>query len=838
MAKQLKRSNPRVAMFLMMLFAAAATTLHAAYLRDVKQELRQPDGTVVNCLASGDEYFNFWHDADGFVIIRDPQGWLTYAVKVGDELLPSSLIVGHSDPQTAGLKPWVRPGQSVMQAAWERINPPSKVHALGAHAAPGFTQINNPVFFVLFQDEDYSIFSHSSSQYDTLYNSTATGANSMRNYFKDVSYQQLTLASTVANAAYKDANPRSYYQPYNATTNPNGYQDDNEAAKREHTLLGNVVTAYVNGGYIPAGLNVDTNNDGNVDNVTFIISGTPGGWSDLIWPHRWFMSAGYPVTVTINGKKVDAYNFNVDSEVWNTSRGVGVLCHEMTHTLGAPDLYHYREETQNLAPVGPWDIMENTTNPPQHAGAYMKLRYLGWINSIPTITSSGTYTLNPLTSATNNAYKIASPNSSSEYFVVEYRQKAGYFESTIPGTGLLVYRINTTVSDGSGNRNGPPDEIYIYRPGGSPSANGDLNQAHFSADTGRTAINDSTNPSSYLNDGSPGGLNISQVGSAGSTISFHVTVGGGSSCTYSLSSSSASIGSSGGAGSVGVTTQSGCTWTAAANAAWLTITGGASGTGSGTVNYTAGANSSSARTGTLTIAGQTFTVNQAGSGGGGSYVYWVETAAKTSGVGTSNWRTDVGVLNLGSGTATVYFQVFAGSNPTGHATLPAGAQAIYPDIVGQLSITGTGALKVTSDQPVIVTSRTYNDQGAFGTYGQYYDGYATGTMLSAGAVVRLAQLTENSWYRTNIAVTNTGSGSAQVRVTLYDSNGTQLTQFTLSPTSAQRLQENQVFKNRAGQTNLSQCYAKIEVLSGNGIIVSASVIDTTTGDPTTIPPKS
>ncbi len=44
---------------------------------------------------------------------------------------------------------------------------------------------------------------------------------------------------------------------------------------------------------------------------------------------------------------------------------------------------------------------------------------------------------------------------------------------------------------------------------------------------------------------------------------------------------------------------------------WLTITSGASGTGNGSVGLSIAANTGVARTGTATIAGQTFTVNQA-----------------------------------------------------------------------------------------------------------------------------------------------------------------------------------------------------------------------------------
>jgi hypothetical protein len=84
-------------------------------------------------------------------------------------------------------------------------------------------------------------------------------------------------------------------------------------------------------------------------------------------------------------------------------------------------------------------------------------------------------------------------------------------------------------------------------------------------------------------------------------------------CTYSISPLSQSFSSSGGTGSVSVTTQSGCSWNATSNASWITIISGNSGSGNGTVLYSAAANTgSSSRTGTMTIAGQTFTVTQEG----------------------------------------------------------------------------------------------------------------------------------------------------------------------------------------------------------------------------------
>ncbi len=83
------------------------------------------------------------------------------------------------------------------------------------------------------------------------------------------------------------------------------------------------------------------------------------------------------------------------------------------------------------------------------------------------------------------------------------------------------------------------------------------------------------------------------------------------SCAYTISPASNSFSSSGGIGSVSVTASSGCAWTAASSVSWITITSGSSGIGSGSVSYSVASNTgTSSRTGTLTIAGKTFTVIQ------------------------------------------------------------------------------------------------------------------------------------------------------------------------------------------------------------------------------------
>src|SRR6267142_1144540 len=88
----------------------------------------------------------------------------------------------------------------------------------------------------------------------------------------------------------------------------------------------------------------------------------------------------------------------------------------------------------------------------------------------------------------------------------------------------------------------------------------------------------------------------------------------GVSCAFTLGSTNSPVSASGGTGNVSFTaTASDCRWTANSNDGFITLTSALSGTGNGTISYSVAPNTSSkARSGTLTIAGQTFTVNQAG----------------------------------------------------------------------------------------------------------------------------------------------------------------------------------------------------------------------------------
>src|SRR5215208_4625276 len=116
------------------------------------------------------------------------------------------------------------------------------------------------------------------------------------------------------------------------------------------------------------------------------------------------------------------------------------------------------------------------------------------------------------------------------------------------------------------------------------------------------------------------GMGVSAVGNDGTTHTAAADLPGdcGGTCSFSISPASASVAAAGGSGTVTVTATAGCGWTATSNASFINITSGASGTGSGSVGYSVAANTLTlSRSGSMTIAGLTFSVTQAGTGGSG-----------------------------------------------------------------------------------------------------------------------------------------------------------------------------------------------------------------------------
>jgi hypothetical protein len=157
---------------------------------------------------------------------------------------------------------------------------------------------------------------------------------------------------------------------------------------------------------------------------------------------------------------------------------------------------------------------------------------------------------------------------------------------------------------------------------------------------------------------------------------------GGAACSYSVNPTSVTVGALGANYTVQVTTTPGCAWTAGSNSWTLNVISGASGSGNGVATYSVAPNTSSARSGTLTVAGKTVNVMQTAPAPG-TPVFSLSPAsasvsapastgiiAVTASVATANWTTvsNASWITVSSGTnqgnKNVGYTVAANTSPT------------------------------------------------------------------------------------------------------------------------------------------------------------------------------
>ena len=187
----------------------------------------------------------------------------------------------------------------------------------------------------------------------------------------------------------------------------------------------------------------------------------------------------------------------------------------------------------------------------------------------------------------------------------------------------------------------------------------------------------------------PYSLTISaQAGGVTQTAPLSVTIQ--LNCTYSINPTSISTIAAGGGFTTAVTAPNGCSWSSSSAFSWLTFPANASGSGNGYVTFMVAANNTtSSRTGSLSIAGQTLTVTQAGSvptvpvlnpssasftavGGAGSTTLTLPQASTTWSVSSSvKWITITSpTTSKGNGTVTYLVAANTSSSPrSGYLTI-------------------------------------------------------------------------------------------------------------------------------------------------------------------------
>lgn len=301
----------------------------------------------------------------------------------------------------------------------------------------------------------------------------------------------------------------------------------------DSTVIQEVIAAFNSGKITLPGDKLDNRYFQSIDNTTIIIQGRSSSGSDFLWPHK---SVSAVTTMIKNKYYIGNYNI-IDSYSLTgaVSPCQGVISHEFLHSVGLPDLY--RVNGASGAPVGVWDIMASDSFFQQYPLSYQRYK-MGWV-PMKQITESGTYTLDPVSSDSDTIlYEIKTPMSGSESFVLEYRKKVTGnfsnlgFETKIPSSGLLIYRVNRSVPNLT-NAQGQ-DYLYVFRPGetDTTSSSGDLFKAALDPSDNRTSFGSAdftatvSDGTIFYSDGSNSGIVISDVAynEDSSQISFNINI--------------------------------------------------------------------------------------------------------------------------------------------------------------------------------------------------------------------------------------------------------------------------------------------------------------------------
>ncbi len=146
------------------------------------------------------------------------------------------------------------------------------------------------------------------------------------------------------------------------------------------------------------------------DNITLVIDGRAESMGDPLWAKAFQVGGLYLGDTPVGSINLMSSYTLLSSTIFS---GVGTLCHEFLHSIGYPDLY--RKDSSSGNPVGQWDLMATNSIFLQYPLAYQRYAVSGWLDA-KTITTAGTYTLQPASSSTGDRlYLLKTPFSDTEF---------------------------------------------------------------------------------------------------------------------------------------------------------------------------------------------------------------------------------------------------------------------------------------------------------------------------------------------------------------------------------------------------------------------------------------
>ncbi|WP_455064871.1 M6 family metalloprotease domain-containing protein [Prevotella sp.] len=450
-------------------------------------QVKQADGTTITVILRGDEHINWYTTLDGVLLVQAADNSYYVGKVTKDGRLIATQQLAHEATWRSNAERNLIDKQDkdkfysyVSKVAEQSENsynnsPLTRITVdSGYDRVPYFPHTGSPKALVIlaeFADTTFTI--QNTKQVFTNYlmneghfSETAYAQNrnykGVRGYFKDCSYGQFTPTFDVVGPV-KLPKPQTYY----------GAGNDNIAELMTDAC--NAVDNEVDFSQY------DANGDGLVDLVYIIYAGHSANYRGNASTDIWPKSGTTILSKTFDGKSIRRYGVSNElagrenkKKEKETINGIGLFCHEFSHTLGLPDIYAYKTnaEDQNDQGMELWDLMDGGT---EVQGGRVPSPYLAWEReamgwmSIDTLTTDCHIANLKTIDNGGKAYKILNPSAPNEYIVLQSIQKGGWYQGWGNGSypkGLLVYRISyvsnkVNVFDFPNNVKGKPRVIVV-----------------------------------------------------------------------------------------------------------------------------------------------------------------------------------------------------------------------------------------------------------------------------------------------------------------------------------------------------------------------------------------
>jgi hypothetical protein len=261
----------------------------------------------------------------------------------------------------------------------------------------------------------------------------------------------------------------------------------------------------------------------------------------------------------------------------------------------------------------------------------------------------------------------------------------------------------------------------------------------------------------------------------------------GTICTYALSAGGQAFSATGGVGSFTVTTTAGCAWAAYSTAGWITTT--SSGTGNGTVNFQAAANSSAARAGAIDVLGLSFDVEESAA----SIVGYTSAGSMPDIAIAGDWSTTITLVNPSTSATQLRLSFFdLNGNPlmlpltflqSPSAAGPLMASSIdrtlAPGTVLEIASTGPASQTTLVGWAQLLSSGSVNGFATYRFTVGNQDHQALIPLENRNGTDFLVAYDNTNGFVDGIAITNTAAQSASVGIIIRNDAGTILYSSTL-----------------------------------------------------------